>query len=244
VLLHGAGAGVSARANWWLNIPALASSFRVIAPDLVGFGASLPDDPAKYPFSLENWLEHVITLLDRLEIAQADFIGNSLGGWVSLWLAIKHPDRVRRMITMGTGGVPETHLPLLTQHLHLDRTREAMRQNLVDFTVDPSIVTEELIDLRFAESSSEVALAARTATSDARMRDRLVFSLSDEALRQVKCPVLAIHGREDPMISYQASVAVATQVPDAEMHLYAHCGHWAQIERPEDFNKQALAFLG
>jgi len=244
VLLHGAGTGVSARANWWLNVPALAPSFRVVAPDLVGFGASLPDNPSSYPFGIENWVEYVMALLDALDIEQADFVGNSLGGWVALSLAITHPDRVRRMITMGTGGVPGSALPLLGEHTtSVDRTREGMRQNLVDFVVDPSIVSDDLIDLRLAEGSSDAAVASRLGTTAARTRDRVALPLSDEALGGVQCPVLAAHGREDALISYRASVAVATMVPNADMHLFAHCGHWAQIERADDFNKQALAFL-
>jgi 2-hydroxymuconate-semialdehyde hydrolase len=242
VLAHGAGTGVSARANWWLNVPVLAETYRVIAPDLVGFGGSLPEDPSTYPFGIEDWVEYVAALLEGLGIGKADLIGNSLGGWVALRFAVKY--RVRRAITMGSGGVPETALPLLTAHSgNVVRTEDDMRRNLAEFVVDPSIVPDELVSLRLAEASTESAMAARARTTAARARDRVTFPLSDDVLTQVKCPVLAVHGREDALISYRASIAVATGAADADMHLYAHCGHWAQIERAADFNALAQSFL-
>jgi pimeloyl-ACP methyl ester carboxylesterase len=227
-----------------LNVPVLAECYRVIAPDLVGFGGSLPDDPSTYPFGIEDWVEYVAALLDGLGIDKADLVGNSLGGWVALRFAVKYPDRVRRAITMGSGGVPGTALPLLTAHsANVVKTVSDMRQNLVDFVVDPSIVPDELVALRLAEGTTESAMTARARTTAARARDRVTLPLSDDVLKQVKCPVLAVHGREDAVISYRASIAVATGAVDADMHLYAHCGHWAQIERATDFNALAQAFL-
>lgn len=78
ILIHGSGPGVSAYANWRLTIPALSKFYRVIAPDMVGFGFT--DRPENYNYSKDNWVNHVIGVMDALEIEKAHIVGNSFGG--------------------------------------------------------------------------------------------------------------------------------------------------------------------
>src|SRR5262249_17733542 len=109
VLLHGSGPGVSAQANWQRNIGPLSKRFRVLAPDLVGFGATeRPDDIV---YSLRTWVDHVWSFLDALGIGRASIIGNSLGGRIALSMAAERPDRVAKMVLMGSPGVGMTMTP-------------------------------------------------------------------------------------------------------------------------------------
>lgn len=104
LVLHGSGAGVCAWANWRSFIPALQDRFRIIAPDLVGFGYT--ETPADYQFRfMDSWVDQIIALLDQLEVAKAHVVGNSFGGSLALWLAWKHPDRFDRLVLMGPGGL-------------------------------------------------------------------------------------------------------------------------------------------
>ncbi|WP_372831274.1 alpha/beta fold hydrolase, partial [Pontibacterium sp.] len=103
LLLHGSGAGVSAWANWRNTIPVLAEFRRVLAPDLIGFGYT--DVPEDYQFRhMDSWVEQIIGFMDALDITQADFIGNSFGASLTLALVVRHPERVGRMVLMGSGG--------------------------------------------------------------------------------------------------------------------------------------------
>ncbi len=103
LFIHGSGPGVSAWANWRLTIPALSRSYRVIAPDMVGFGFS--DRPKGVQYSKETWIAQAIGLLDALGIDKADVVGNSFGGAIALGMAIRHPKRVGRLALMGAVGV-------------------------------------------------------------------------------------------------------------------------------------------
>ncbi len=102
ILIHGGGPGANGWSNWNRNVPVLAAHHRVIVPDLPGFGES-SERPRGTVFP-GWWATPIVELLDSLGIAQADFVGNSLGGSVTLKIALETPERIRRMILMGTGG--------------------------------------------------------------------------------------------------------------------------------------------
>ena len=105
VLLHGSGAGVSAWANWRNLIPKLSDRYRVLAPDLAGFGyTEIPDD-FEFRF-MATWIEQLEALLDALDIKSAHWVGNSFGGALTLWIAAQRPDLCDRLALMGPGGWP------------------------------------------------------------------------------------------------------------------------------------------
>src|SRR6187431_3248172 len=103
LLIHGSGPGVTSYANWRLVIPALAEKFRVIAPDMVGFGYS--DRPENVEYGLQTWADQVVGLMDALGIEKASLVGNSFGGSIALRIATLHPDRVNKLVLMGSMGV-------------------------------------------------------------------------------------------------------------------------------------------
>ncbi len=98
LMIHGSGPGVSAWANWRLVMPELAKRARVIAPDMVGFGYT--DRPSGFTYDMDAWVRQAIGLLDALKIKRTDLVGNSFGGGLALALAIRHPERRRRMFSM------------------------------------------------------------------------------------------------------------------------------------------------
>ncbi len=104
LFIHGSGPGVSAWANWRLALPVLAQARRVIAPDVAGFGYT--DRPPGIAYTMDTWVQQAIDLLDALDVERADVVGNSFGGALSLALAIRAPHRVRRLVLMGSVGVP------------------------------------------------------------------------------------------------------------------------------------------
>src|SRR5262245_25679591 len=154
IMLHGSGPGVSAAANWQNNIPVLAEKFHVLAPDIVGFGATeRPDDIV---YSLRAWTDHVWAFLDAHGIEKTAIVGNSLGGRIALQMATDRPERTSRMVLMGSPGVGMT----LTEGLQALRAYEtapdalgALLRNY--FAVDPTLITDELVAIRYEASVTD-----------------------------------------------------------------------------------------
>jgi pimeloyl-ACP methyl ester carboxylesterase len=150
LLIHGSGPGVSAWANWRLVMPELARSRRVIAPDMVGFG--LTDRPAGMRYTMDTWVQQALDLLDALDIERADVVGNSFGGALALALAIRAPQRVRRLVLMGSVGVPFEITEGLNAVWGYTPSVENMRRIMDVFAHDRSLVTDELARLRYEAS--------------------------------------------------------------------------------------------
>ena len=240
VLLHGSGPGVSGRANWQHTIPGLAKHFRIIAPDIVGYGeTSRPDDVV---YSLSTWSDHVLGLLDALELDRVSLVGNSLGGRISLDIADRHPDRVSRMVLMGSPGVGMTLTDGLKALRAYEPSLDNMRALLLDyFAVDPSIITDELVRIRYA-ASVETFDAYRAMFFDPRHKGN-ELSITEEQTRSIRTPSLLIHGREDKVVPPEVSWTMLHLLQDADLHIFARCGHWTQIERAAEFNELVAHFL-
>ena len=242
LLLHGSGPGVSAWANWRLTIPSLAQHCRVIAPDMAGFGYS--ERRADIRYDLDTWVAQAVGLLDALGIASADVVGNSFGGALALALAIRHPSRVRRLVLMGSVGVPFAITPGLDAVWGYTPSIANMRALLDIFAFDRTLVSDELAQLRyqasirpgFQESFSAMFPAPRQRWVDA-------MAASETAIRALPHETLVLHGREDQVIPLSNSLTLAQWIPRSQLHVFGHCGHWTQIEHARRFNRLAADFL-
>lgn len=242
-LLHGSGAGVSAWANWRLTMPELAKFRRVIAPDLVGFGYTVV--PENYEFKhMESWIDQIIALLDALEIEKADFVGNSFGASLSLALVVKHPERVGRMVLMGSGGQPFTVNEDLIKLWGYKPSLDAMKAILQIMAYDQAIATDELAEMRYRATLREGAQAVFERVFPApyqRWADALV--ISDEQLAGIENETLIIHGRDDRVVPVHVSEDLFKKIKNSQLHLFGCCGHWTQIEQAERFNHLVTNFL-
>ncbi len=150
LLIHGSGPGVSAWANWRLVLPALAEQRRVIAPDMVGFGYT--DRPQGIDYGMDVWVQQALDLMDALDVEQADLVGNSFGGALALALAIRAPQRVRRLVLMGSVGVPFPITPGLDAVWGYEPSFENMKKLLDVFAYNRALVNDELAKLRYEAS--------------------------------------------------------------------------------------------
>jgi 2-hydroxymuconate-semialdehyde hydrolase len=142
LLIHGSGPGVSAWANWRLTIPALAKRFRVVAPDILGFGyTERPDGVTYHP---ETWLGHLTGLLDALDLDRVSIVGNSFGGALALRLAVEQPHRLDRLVLMGSAGISFPITDGLDAVWGYQPSVEAMRALMGVFAYDRALLTEEL----------------------------------------------------------------------------------------------------
>ena len=242
LLIHGSGPGVSAWANWRLVIPALAARRRVIAPDMVGFGFT--DRPAGQRYGMDTWVQQALDLLDALDLERVDLVGNSFGGALALALAIRQPQRVRRLVLMGSVGVRFPITPGLDAVWGYEPSLPNMRRLLDIFAYDRSLVNDELAKLRyeasirpgFQESFAAMFPAPRQASVDA-------MASAEADIRALPHPTLVIHGREDQVIPLANSLTLSSWIPDSQLHVFGRCGHWTQIEHSARFNRLVEDFL-
>jgi 2-hydroxymuconate-semialdehyde hydrolase len=234
LLVHGSGPGVSAWANWRLVMPELAKSRRVLAPDMVGFGFT--DRPAGQVYSMDVWVQQALDLLDALGVPQVDLVGNSFGGALSLALAIRAPQRVRRLVLMGSVGVPFAITPGLDAVWGYEPSLAAMKGLLDIFAYNRALVTDELAELRYQASirpGFQESFAAMFPAPRQRWVDAMASAEAD--IRALPHETLVIHGREDRVIPLQNSLTLADWIPNSQLHVFGHCGHWTQIEHAGRF---------
>lgn len=239
VFLHGSGTGVSAAANWWLTLPAVEKDVWAIAPDLIGFGATITAPGATY--GIREWGAHTLRVLDALAIEKAWLVGNSLGGWVALQLAIDHPDRILGIISMGTGGSAPT--AAIKAHATPNTEFSALRRSFEGFVTNKQIVTNEMVTARQIVAEYEVSTGRLDQVIAARERDRTDLPLDNDALAKLELPVLLVHGRNDHVIPLSRTWELVNVIPTADAVMLQGCGHWSQIERAEAFAQLLIDFV-
>jgi pimeloyl-ACP methyl ester carboxylesterase len=242
LLIHGSGPGVTAYANWRLVMPALAENFRVVAPDMVGFGFT--DRPDNISYVLETWADQVIGLMDSLELEKAHLVGNSFGGAIALRLAARQADRVSKLVLMGSMGVPFNITEGLERVWGYEPSLENMRQVLDVFAYSRVLVNDELAQVRY-EGSVQPGFQESFSAMFPAPRQRWVEAMTtpEEELRALPHRALIVHGREDRVIPVSNSYRLEELLPNADLSVFSKCGHWSMIERTADFNRQVRDFL-
>lgn len=253
VLLHGGGPGASGVSNFSRNIDALAERFRVIVPDMPGYGRSTKQLDQSDPF---GYLADMIRgLLDALEIRTADLIGNSYGGAAALRLALDTPGRVGKLVLMGPGGIGTTRgLPteglnnLLGYYGGDGPSRAKLEKFIRTFLVyDGASVPDELIELRYQASiDPEVVVnppLRRPAGLTAPLTLWRMDLTRDPRLKTLSTPTLVLWGKDDKVNKPAGGPLLVNTLPNAELVMTSHTGHWMQWERADLFNRLVLEFL-
>lgn len=249
LLIHGSGPGVSAPSNWAHLMPGLAQDFYVIAPDVLGFGNSEHPDPAPdggMPAYTDLRARTLLALLDALGVAQAHFVGNSMGGMITLRAAQLAPERIGKMILMGSGGAPIPPSDDLMKLIRFydDPSVEAMAHLLTRFVDDPELFAGKLREIaadRLGQALRPEVRRSHLATFNPAFPP---VSYTEEQLAAIPHEALVIHGREDRMLPVRAGYYLAENMPNAQLHVFPHAGHWIQIEQADRFVAQARLFLG
>ena len=242
VFLHGSGPGVTAFANWNRLFPLVKDHFRVIAPDMAGFGFT--ERVEGMACNMNAWVRQTIDLMDALKIEQAHLVGNSFGGALALSMAIKYPERVKKLVLMGSMGVsfPITY--------GLDRVwgytpSEANMEELLElFTYDHSFATKELIKSRYESSIQPGFQESFSSLFPAPRQNGVENMAGNQAyIRNIPHETLIIHGREDRVIPLENSLKLLQLIDNAQLHVFGHCGHWTQIEHTAEFADLILQFF-
>lgn len=242
VFIHGSGPGVTAWANWRLVLPKLAATRRVIAPDMVGFGYT--ERPEGIQFSMDVWGKQLIDFLDALKLEKVDLVGNSFGGALALWMAIRQPGRVRKLVLMGSMGTEFKLTKGLDDVWGYQPSFEAMDAAIHSFVCNKAIVTPDLVKMRY-----EASIRPGYQESFGRMfpapRQNSVDMMASKYgdIAAIEHDTLIIHGREDQVIPPEASITLFSLVPNAQLHMFGKCGHWTQIEQNARFCAVVESFL-
>ncbi|MGH3362610.1 MAG: alpha/beta fold hydrolase [Nocardioides sp.] len=242
VLIHGSGPGVSAWANWRLTLPALSDRFRVLAPDVLGFGYTERPRDARY--DLDAWTGHLVGFLDALRLERVSIVGNSFGGALALSLATRHRERVDKLVLMGSVGVPFNVTPGLDAVWGFEPSRANMRALLDLFAHDHTLVDDGLAQLRLEAATRPGVQEAYRAMFPAPRQDSVdAMTFDEDLIRAIQCPALVVHGRDDQVIPVSNSLRLHELIDDSRLHVFGRCGHWVQIEHAEAFNRIVGDFL-
>ncbi|NUP15153.1 MAG: alpha/beta fold hydrolase [Streptomyces sp.] len=250
LLLHGGGPGASGVSNYSRNLAELAKEYRVIVPDLPGYGRSSKGiDPAD-PFG--SLAIGIRGLLDELGLDKAHLVGNSYGGACALRLALDTPDRVDRMVLMGPGGIgttrglPTPGLNSLLNYYGGDgpsrlKLEKFIRQYLVFNAAD---VPDSVIDARYRDSIDPEVVAAPPLRRPKSLKALWKMDFTrDERLSRLPVPTLVLWGAADRVNRPSGGPMLADRLPNCDLYLVANTGHWVQWERADLFNSLCADFL-
>lgn len=250
VMLHGGGPGASGLSNFSRNIDSLSVRFRVIVPDMPGYGRSTIEIDKSDTFG--DLAVAVRAVMDHMGIAKASFAGNSLGGAAALRLAMDTPERVDRLVLMGPGGIGTTRsLPTKGLNALLDYykgdgpSREKIERFIRTYLVaDGATVDDALIDARYRDSIRPEAVANPPLTRPGGLRALWKMDLTrDPRLKRLPHPVLALWGADDKVNRPSGARWLQENLRDCSAFVFARTGHWVQWERADVFNAVTAAFL-
>jgi 2-hydroxy-6-oxonona-2,4-dienedioate hydrolase/4,5:9,10-diseco-3-hydroxy-5,9,17-trioxoandrosta-1(10),2-diene-4-oate hydrolase len=253
VMLHGGGPGASGVSNYSRNIDALAQHFRVIVPDMPGYGRSHKNIDHSDPYGYHA--DKIRGVLDELDVATAHLIGNSLGGGTALRLALDTPGRVDKLVLMGPVGIGTTRaLPtagirsLLSYYGGEGPSREKLATFIRTYLVyDSTMVPDDLIDLRYQASIDPEVVAdppTRVPSGPTALRALWRSDLTrDSRLKKLATPTLVLWGRDDKVNPPAGGPMLLNTMPNAELVMTSHTGHWMQWERADLFNELVTEFL-
>lgn len=241
LLLHGSGLGVSAYANWDQTLPAVGRSFHAIAFDVAGFGYS--DAPEDAPYGLDYWVDHVIAVMDVMRFEKAHLLGNSFGGALALAVTARHPERVERVVLMGSAGTKFQIPREFNAGSGFQGARDDLRPLLENFTIYPESITDEMIDLRFNTFKRPRYEKVFPKLFPGPREEKMNALITpDEQIARIERDVLLIHGREDRVVPKETSLHISSLIRRSELHIFGQCGHWSHRDRAERFNRLVTDF--
>lgn len=243
VLLHGFGGSTYA---WRKVMPGLAASFRVIAIDLNGFGyTQRPKGLESY--TREGQADLVLRVMDSLGIDKAHLAGHSYGGGISIWIASRHPERLRSLVLVDSSAPTYANdrrnrllglRPVASLAVRALLRPGSVRRSLINSVYDDSLVTPELVREYYERLRIEGVLDAYVGlTGPVRTPPEPVL------LEQIDVPALVVWGSDDRLISVNAGRRAADRFPRGEFVVLERTGHIPMEERPEELLQVLLPFL-
>jgi pimeloyl-ACP methyl ester carboxylesterase len=244
ICIHGAGPGASAESNFKLNSEAFAEKFRVILYDMPQYGKSakivLTEPRLKYNARILNGV------ISALAIDKVHIVGNSMGGQVAMKLGIDYPDRLSKVVIIGSGGVTPIFAPSPVEGVKMigryykgaGPSREKLRDLLQTILYDASFLTDETFEERY-----QASVDPETVELFGKRQGELARENLGPDLHKLKAKLLAVWGMDDRFGALDVGLQITRTVSDGRMHIFTKCGHWAQVEHAAAFNRLVVDFL-
>ncbi|MCL2483177.1 MAG: alpha/beta fold hydrolase [Propionibacteriaceae bacterium] len=242
LLIHGSGPGVTAWSNWNKVFPLLGDSFRLLVPDMAGFGYT--ERIPGVVNTMNSWVQQVVDFLDAMTVDKVHLIGNSFGGAVALAMTVLHPERIDKLVLMGTAGISFPITYGLDRVWGYEPSLENMEELLHIFTYDHAFATPDLIRSRF-EGSIQPGFHESFSSMFPEPRQRWVdwMAAYEHYIHDIQNDTLLVHGLQDRVIPVENSMKLLTMIPNSQLHVFGKCGHWTQIEHTVEFCDLVRDFL-
>ncbi len=227
LLLHGLFGALS---NWNHVIKKFSQKYRVVIPSLPVYDSSIGDA------SLETLLEYVENIYFENYLGNnITIIGNSLGGHLGLMFALKHPDKVKRLVLTGSSGLYENTMGSSFVRV---KNYEFIKEKVEYTFYKKEVVTKELVDevyetAQSVEKTMRIIRLARSAQKN---------NLANQ-LNEIKAPTLLVWGFNDLVTPPDVAYKFSELIPHTELKMIAECGHVPMMEHPDLFNNYLKEFL-
>jgi 3-oxoadipate enol-lactonase len=227
------------RSIWSAQAAVLSKSFRVIVPELPGFGASPPQDG---PFPMERYAKELLELMDRAGVARFAAVGHSMGGYILFAMYRLAPDRLERIVLVCTRAGADAEEVRRARELNAARAlaegpgflAESMAERALGEHPDPEVAERVRGLIRSASpSGTAAALRGMAARPD-----------STPLLAGIRIPALVVAGLEDKIVPESEARAMAAAIPGSTLGLVRGAGHLPMLERPDDLADRLFRFLG
>lgn len=247
IMLHGSGPGASGWANFARNItPFTEAGYRVVLLDCPGWSKSSPVVNSGSRSDLNA--SALKAAMDALGIAKAHLVGNSMGGHSVVAFTLRYPEMAGKLVLMGggTGGASQ-FVPMPTEGIKLigklyrDPTIENLKAMMEVFVYDTSDLTEALFETRLKTMMDNREHLANFVES-AKLNPKQ-FPDFGHRLPEIQNKTLIVWGRDDRFVPMDIGLKLLRGITNAQLHVFNQCGHWAQWEHADTFNRMTLDFL-
>ena len=242
ILLHGGGAGADSFGNWRGCLNSFAEHYHVYAVDMIGFGFTGKPDPRDYAYTQHARNEHIIAVIETLGLASVNLIGNSMGGCTSMGVAVERPDLVNKLVLMGSAGVRAPITDELKAIMNYDYTTDGMVRIVRGLTNPDFAFDDELINYRHSLSVREDTKRAYNAVMGW-IRDQGGLYYEDEYMARISHKTLVVNGKLDKVVPLSSAYRLLELIENSWGYIIPECGHWAMIEKPQQFAAATLSFL-
>jgi len=250
VLLHGTGGHAE---TYQRNLVDLAEDYHVIVPDMIGHGFT---DRPEVDYSLDDFADHLFGLFDVLGIASVNLSGESIGGCIAAWMALRSPQRVDRLI-LNTGILDRpdekgllqlADLEQRTRRLGAELSLESVRRRLEWLVHDPASMTEEMVRLRYriysqpGMTDTVVRIMGAVLAMNRGLYNGVDY-MDRQLLAGLRVPTQVLWTDHNPGKPLDVIRPAIDLIPHVEFHLVENAAHWPQFEQPEVVNGYLRKFL-
>jgi pimeloyl-ACP methyl ester carboxylesterase len=253
ILIHGISNSIE---DWLLNFKGISGQHRVFALDLIGHGRT--DKPLSASYEITDLARFLKDFMDALDIKSAHLVGHSLGGAISLKVALDYPSYCNKLVLVDSGGLAQEcsivlrllSVPGLGEFLgsifmqgDLEKRMSMLRKSWPD----PETVPDEMIQLKYAatlwQEISKTFLKTLRAIVNIRGVKRSVFIPIVQGLPSLVNPMLVVWGKQDDILPVSQAQIVKDKAPHARVELFENCKHDPMVVDPQRFNQLILEFL-